>query len=113
MTSHTPGPWSISGRCVRANGYLVAIPAQLPSVVVDGVFQDTPESKRALEEEACNARLIAAAPDMLAALKAYAAWFSDPATCTDPVLKPMRQNVLAAIAKATGCDHDEAASTSV
>jgi hypothetical protein len=46
-----------------------------------------------------NARLIAAAPDLLAACEAYAAWA---ATVTEgaPDLRPLREQIRAAIAKA-------------
>ena len=49
-----------------------------------------------------DARLIAAGPDLLEALQSYLAW-ADKTICLDAVLRAIRENARAAIAKATGC----------
>lgn len=61
MTTHTPGPWCAQGNSVTASGRSVA--------VVRG------RGSRA--ELDANARLIAAAPDLLAALRLMLDTFGD------------------------------------
>jgi hypothetical protein len=60
---HTPGPWRLRGGAVRseANGWEVCRPYET----------DAPTG---LRECSANARLIAAAPDLLAALRPLAVW---------------------------------------
>jgi len=59
MNKHTPGPWyivrGISNSLIETDGLTVA-------EVLDDVYPDT-------EQQEANAKLIAAAPDMLAALQ--------------------------------------------
>lgn len=85
-TAHTPGPWEVSmGEDVRAeNGRWVA------KMYSQGSISD---AARIVAESEANARLIAAAPELLAALKGML----DPDGYT-PVLAIAR----AAIAKAEG-----------
>ncbi len=63
MTQHTPGPWAVTEgylwRGIRAPSRVIA-----DMRIVGGVVEN---------EVQANARLIAAAPDMLAALQAIAA----------------------------------------
>jgi hypothetical protein len=60
MSAHTPGPWSASGQgCAYVLG-------GNPSFVVADCNADRPHRA----EDFANARLIAAAPDLLAALEA-------------------------------------------
>ena len=56
-TKHTPGPWNVEKYCVWAGDKYVA-------ATQTGIDE---------EEQAANARLIAAAPDMLAVCHAVAA----------------------------------------
>jgi hypothetical protein len=60
--TYTPGPWTRSGWSVLADGKMIA----------DAGFNPSPGFKpsRSEEEITANARLIAAAPALLAALKA-------------------------------------------
>ena len=60
---HTPGPWSWSFESIDQEW---AIVMSKGGNIVANVNLDT--------RQEANARLIAAAPDMLAALKAFAAW---------------------------------------
>ena len=55
---HTPGPWRITGPNIRAGNALLA--------VVENHWADMPCPE---DEKAANARLIAAAPDLLDALR--------------------------------------------
>jgi hypothetical protein len=72
MTEHTPGPWKTALRegltsvSIRANGYsLAAVWGK------KGAHRPTVES---IAEGRANARLMTAAPDMLAALRNIVAW---------------------------------------
>jgi len=82
-TSHTPGPWDYAPHA-RA------------------VFSPTKAIARHVDE--ANARLIAAAPDMLAALRKYDEWITREfvASRRTKILEYIRDDVRAAIAKATG-----------
>jgi len=65
-TKHTPGPWNISSAnryAVNASGRGIATAEGADDVKYSDFFPPT-------EEAAANARLIAAAPDLLAALMA-------------------------------------------
>ena len=81
--THTPGPWKI---CTSWNDYMVEGPNSEEIIWQDGNY-DTPTIK--LED----ARLIAAAPDLLEALKGL---------CGDRVYDYHYRAAHAAIAKATG-----------
>ena len=63
---HTPGPWETTGIFVRRN---VAVIPKIGKADICAVYADG-EIKR--EEARANARLIAAAPDLLAACKMIA-----------------------------------------
>ncbi len=69
-TTHTPGPWATSKKCIRrvtnTKGIVVCTAVlRNRGTAEKGINQG---SKRAQEAEA-NARLIAAAPDLLASLQ--------------------------------------------
>jgi len=95
---HTPGPWTFS---VGEGGDNLSIRAGDTAVVAGCGCCGSPwtDHKRA----GANARLIAAAPDMLAALKGIMADTCDlePAYCAD-LVPETRDLIRAAIAKATG-----------
>lgn len=59
--SHTPGPWKVSTGLIFSDGFLVADPFV-------GEHENHPPEH--FPEYAANARLIAAAPDLLAACEA-------------------------------------------
>ncbi len=83
MSAHTPGPWWVDVHVnVMCKDGLVAFP---------GIAAGLPQAD--------NARLIAAAPDLLAACQAYIADRAEAGCVAEsPAVKAMR----AAIAKATG-----------
>jgi len=98
QAKHTPGPWHVGVRQAEQivydeNGWAVA------NATVHHGESNIPESK-------ANARLIAAAPDLLAALEAIAEAASCGAGCHDDVMQDALQEcgtlASAAIAKAKG-----------
>lgn len=67
MTSHTPGPWRVAiGSRLEIRGPRDEIGWPVPVVYNAGLHTD--------ETAQANARLIAAAPDLLAALEALTDW---------------------------------------
>jgi hypothetical protein len=68
MTQHTPGPWATSK---GAYGALHVGPAKLEHPGRDMVAYAAERGRDLLAQRAADAALIAAAPDMLAALEAF------------------------------------------
>lgn len=94
---HTPGPWKTPGYDlpnvhVYGAGRFPAIVAYCPALVNAGGAGTTPD------ERVANARLIAAAPELLAALQELCA----DKYLADPINADRMANARAAIAKATG-----------
>jgi len=94
--SHTPGPWEISradkSPCsIQPKGYDFAALAK--------VYLTDPVSRKRTPEYIGNAHLIAAAPELLAALKMADAFMAR-VGCHDG--HPERSQVIATIAKAEG-----------
>jgi hypothetical protein len=87
MTKHTPGPWSAIGADVKTAGPNSHI------ICWTGLRSDVE-----LEELRANARLIAAAPDMLNALLDVLDFWDDP----DMSMSELKERVRYAIAKAQG-----------
>ncbi len=90
-TQHTPGPWASRGRYVGTPNHMSFIAECRDE---NGNWTDTPHT-------IANARLIAAAPELLEALTeitdAYSFYFKEG--------NPWGDKARAAIAKATGADH--------
>ena len=91
MSTHTPGPWRHDGGLVRAKAYAVAV------VTGDGVVRFS----TSLDEISANARLIAAAPDLLAACEAIVALEDGQGRLNLPMCAGQAR---AALARATGKD---------
>lgn len=96
MAEHTPGPWARSG-----GGFVVVAPPERGTrlTVTDYVRGGT------REQQIANASLIAAAPDLLAALKAMVGSYDglrDALTCKTVIGKLAAAD--AAISKAEGRD---------
>ena len=62
MTKHTPGPWQVDP---RADNHVIAASRPICSVS----YSNTADTEGTRAENAATARLIAAAPDLLEALK--------------------------------------------
>lgn len=92
---HTPGPWRVTGPNVRAGDALLAI-----------VTDHWADEKTPPKEKSSNAQLIAAAPDMLAALREAVRVLEYAADALDaPAASHFRETISdarAAIAKAEG-----------
>lgn len=67
-TQHTPGPWRQNGSLITAQGDFGTTIASLPCKC-DAVPRFADAAARDFAERDANARLIAAAPDLLAALR--------------------------------------------
>jgi len=91
MSKYTPGPWRTTGLNVRSGDALVAV------VVDQWAYEKTPEP-----EKNANARLIAAAPDLLEALKTMVRAFHTYAPKTEGAEYNCVIDARAIIAKATG-----------
>lgn len=61
---HTPGPWRIAGKMIDSDSH--AVVARVFNEVRDPILSNVP-----LATMAANARLIAAAPELLEALEIY------------------------------------------
>ena len=96
MTEHSPGPWAtVDGRIVFAGGWTL-------NPVANCEFTH-PYGLVTIAERKANAHLIAAAPDMLAALVAIReCTFVDPARPLSTPCQDCMDMVNAAIAKAKG-----------
>ncbi len=109
MSAHTPGPWSYEVRMSNGNGW--SEPRQFVEICAAGAmvaWYDTTsvEFPDSATNEA-NARLIAAAPDLLHALKVLYAEYKQLADSGDAGSRRLEEQeegqiTLAAIAKATG-----------
>ena len=100
--SHTPGPWNASGptgSVMQSYSQPWAV-VSYPAMLVCGCFGDTPGGDAAAE---ANARLIAAAPELLASAKECEAILArmDTLRHIEPQF-PALDNLRAAIAKAEG-----------
>ena len=81
MTEHTPGPWRVERQedlCPDGNGYIWAIKAKRKSEEknVNGGWKHYVQNPAYANSEA-NARLIASAPALLAALQVCDEFFKD------------------------------------
>ncbi len=109
MSKHTPGPWRFSDNTKwwKTNPFSVTVPKK--GVHGTAVANIPARATISMEEAQANARLIAAAPDLLEALDSLARYAD---TCelfikeTHPgkaaALRERVTNARAAIAKATG-----------
>ena len=95
-TKHTPGPWEIKGSYIMAGKVCTASPHGPV-----GTYDDVNEEHQA------NARLIAAAPDLLATLKHESSILIESIRITSSIseriwLEGIHSRMQKAIAKATG-----------
>ncbi len=102
--SHTPGPWEL-GHLGPHGSFEIGVGYLRPGILShDGfVIAGRAAIQHKADEMCANARLIAAAPEMLDALKLAERWLANcvPTVALD-VPKPLPV-IAAAIAKAQGC----------
>ncbi len=102
-TQHTPGPWQPFTRYVTANGRFLAKAFEANDATEQPGFIAAQEPQQSQTEAAANARLIAAAPELLAALETIGAQCGDFAVVEPALDYATIGNIArAAIAKATG-----------
>ena len=106
MTKHTPGPWLLAGDDGKSDATAYARtpvnqnPLYIARVYGEGVLAS---SSPGTEERKANARLIAAAPDLLAACKAALSLVESlPYDPTDRQTLRINDQIADAIAKAEG-----------
>ena len=90
-TKHTPGPWSV---WVDSCGVL-DVRARPMHTVCDVVNPDEHVTDISADESRANARLIAAAPELLAKCKKIAAWLDRLAETAETAAKDVRFVTLA------------------
>jgi hypothetical protein len=95
MPQHTPGPWATSK---GAYGALHVGPAKLDHPGREAAQYAAEHGRDLLAQRAADAALIAAAPEMLAALQDIADFWEEPTLS----LWVLKSRVSAAIAKAKG-----------
>ena len=99
MSEHTPGPWETD----RNNVHSAQIATIHHCLNNDWVEVWSPNAFAASEEEMeANARLIAAAPDLLEALQAALEYDYHAAAAGSARQMVIEEKILSAIAKATG-----------
>jgi hypothetical protein len=69
MSKHTPGPWLLHGRITQGNH--LPCSAVTAKTLIAKVYS---EAYNDIDEETANAILIAAAPELLEALKEFVEW---------------------------------------
>ena len=92
---HTPGPWK-----VYDDGDMWIAPSDGDAPIVCDICPHGEEFVYSLEDDA-NAHLIAAAPELLEALKVAQAWIADE-SCPCEGCEAVNDQIAAAIAKAEG-----------
>ena len=103
--THTPGPWSILQWADKRKGFIAVVVEPARHHICDVFPFGQRAVGRELAEHEANARLIAAAPELLALLKEIVSpdneslvWF----TPTDAYAIELKERVTATIAKAEG-----------
>lgn len=106
MSEYTPGPWGMSGRCYELGDGLAGINGQGWNELAGVVIK---VNGRRSDEGIANARLIAAAPDLLEALQEMVAGDAEAIEDAKRLGVPFPDEMLAAyhkaraaIARATG-----------
>ena len=105
---HTPGPWRVRPNAANWRAVCDAIGCSASEAVLSEdtavalVVASGPHPFGKVPPTKFNARLIAAAPDLLVALQDLVALLPDPELDDDDVQKALVRNALAAIAKAEG-----------
>jgi len=97
MSKHTPGPWKVS-----IFGDIETEKTDEYGIAIRRIAYDEGCLGGGNEEDQANARLIAAAPELLEACKAVVKWAEVFGPITSENIEPFIQQCGAAIAKAEG-----------
>jgi hypothetical protein len=100
---HTPGPWQVERDRQHAQVFHVVGPSEIV-MGLDGICSPHRLNDRTFNEDEANMRLIAAAPDLLEALKQVMGWVESwsPNFVEDEEWPEAKYYINAAIAKAEG-----------
>ncbi|MDX0276744.1 hypothetical protein [Sinorhizobium meliloti] len=112
MSKHTPGPWTVEPPSDQTPHIWITAPTSSGVAKIETCNYDDGQGERLTDEDFANALVIAAAPDLLAALKSAAAAIGDwsrptgangmvPASLGHPLMVAQNQ-MYDAIAKAEG-----------
>lgn len=97
-TKHTPGPWTVKeSRTYPERRYVHEIAADGSDVTVTTLCGAPADDREAAEGQAADAHLIAAAPDLLAALKSTTLMLSYEATSHEESGDPKRRTYVESI----------------
>lgn len=100
MSNHTPGPWMIQS---RDNDLLFdVVDSRTESKLIAGPFRHELPTVKGNSETIANARLIAAAPELLEALETIVCWQDVDSIGARLTSAQMLTQARAAIAKAKG-----------
>jgi hypothetical protein len=99
VSAHTPGPWHV---CDAGNAWSVGHTKKEEDHFVAHLLFQLPHCKPSLKEARANALLVAAAPDLLAALTRTAQWCHQGHGHFPAAQCGLCEPILAAIAKARG-----------
>jgi len=110
MSAHTPGPWRV-GMNNGSNANIVTAGDDVGVATIGGIYMhrriDEVEHEPACQAGLANARLIAAAPDLLEALVALRAEVQSMAARVGWAGMGAREKANRAIAKAEGSEYKE------
>jgi hypothetical protein len=103
MSAHTPGPWRVD-ICTPESGKSIAVHVDTRAVKAGRVMVVALCGRPGVTYVEANARLIAAAPELFAAVKAAEQFFDDQIHCRKPTQKWTEYvaQIRAAIASAEG-----------
>lgn len=99
-TKHTPGPWTMHPRF--SDGAEVRSIAQVAWCGAAAAYGESGNQNIDAAEACANARLIAAAPDLLAVCEGLVAWWKADGISGNATLDALSDKARAAVAKAKG-----------
>lgn len=104
MSKHTPGPWRVVGTTANDSYFVEHGQMGEPGhVVIAGLRPETRRKiPRLLQDVADDARLIAAAPELLEALKDHIRWYDGGTPAPEIDERELIARTRAAIAKVEG-----------
>lgn len=109
MSEHTPGPWQVLEYAIEKKGFIAVVGPGGHGNPAQHICDVFPFGKRAegttLEGHKANARLIAAAPDLLEAMRKLTTEITSNQALMDNVSLMIFEDAIAAIEKAEHASH--------